>query len=402
MTTNPPANEPSADPFPGWYSDPLRMARQRFWNGRVWTEETKGTSRDDGVGGPVPAIPDDDDRIESAEAAAKVSKARIFGNSVTKSPASELPSSAIEQEPTNATSSLSSLAEDESAPTVRHAAPSSEIDLTMADRVVADPGRPTNRIGTAASDGAPNSEGHRIVMSAPNEPDAKASVEEVLSTMQTRDGVVDSALPTADVPEPRLVSGSRSEQGGTADIGNGFTTAEAEHPTSFKWLLVLLVGVAALVAGFFVGRLSDGDDDVAGSLASTGSESSLATEAELAQIEETATVEIQAELDSTSAELDSTSAELEAVSGDLDDATVAIGDLTVERDDALAHNALLQTWFRPEVRARSDRDWNGEVTRACAAEDEPTLENTNYSRSMELVGTHNGLVQAIVECRGSA
>jgi Protein of unknown function (DUF2510) len=40
---SPPAFSPQAPAFPqpGWYADPQRLARVRYWDGRVWTEQTQ-------------------------------------------------------------------------------------------------------------------------------------------------------------------------------------------------------------------------------------------------------------------------------------------------------------------------------------------------------------------------
>ncbi|MDA3038467.1 MAG: hypothetical protein O3C27_02870 [Actinomycetota bacterium] len=50
----------------------------------------------------------------------------------------------------------------------------------------------------------------------------------------------------------------------------------------------------------------------------------------------------------------------------------------------------------------ADAAFEAEVIRACAAEAEPTLDNTSYTDRMEPAGTHADIVAAALVCREEA
>ncbi len=427
-------NEPPSDPFPGWYPDPLRMADQRFWNGREWTGTTKRSEEPadhppdlvvravpEPPSSPGPSAPDGDgNEVDD-------------GASSTGGPGAEAPTSpsperrplfesVVARAPLTATSELESrprifgsvsAAKTVETPAARPAPFQIRVPKPIPEPLDADPERQPAATVQPAASVQPAATTQPVPVPVPLPTPGSDPV--VVHALGLDEGATDGKASLEDVLATMPGRGTRSAQPVQADFGHVDPPGDGPmHPTpspdgttgrpSAAFWAILVVGLlAALAVGFLAGRSSGGDasssEIAATPISADAPEASTATQIDEDSPAGNDAVDGQEAL--LQAEIDSLTSEREALSAELDAAVGSIEEITVERDDALDHNELMQTWFTAEVRDRSERDWNNEVDRACSADSEPTLDNTNHTRSMELMGTHEGLVRAVLECRAA-
>lgn len=201
-------------------------------------------------------------------------------------------------------------------------------------------------------------------------------------------------------------SAAPSGESGPNPSGAGFTTSPAtagDDNGQRNWVAIGLVGAACALAGTFllgvvVGGSGGGDGDggePASPVSTTATTSSPTTSAP-AEADDGAT---QAALDEATARVD----ELETREDELDARVVALeeelGAVSASADNLAEHNRLLQTWFTADVLARSQSAWDGEVARVCQLADTPTIDDVNYIRALEVIGTPADLLDAALDCR---
>ncbi len=151
----------------------------------------------------------------------------------------------------------------------------------------------------------------------------------------------------------------------------------------------LAVALIAFVVGIAVDRTLLGSDDVdqsitVASTTTTGPVSPTTTADSSAAVEE-----LETQLAALREE--SSAAVAEALAGN-EVLTAQVANLTT-------HVEAMRTWFTAEVLARAQATFDAEVARACAAPEDPTLDNTRYVRGMEPAGTHVDVVNAAIDCR---
>ncbi len=107
----------------------------------------------------------------------------------------------------------------------------------------------------------------------------------------------------------------------------------------------------------------------------------------------------------TAAQLEALEAELALVVAERDEAlaAAATGSDTAALEAQVAnlqtHVDTMRGWFTTAILDAADAAFEAEVSRACAAEAEPTLDNTSYTNRMEPAGTHADIVAAALVCR---
>ena len=392
----------AADTFPGWYPDPRGEADQRFWNGREWTPNTRvdvpaaqfiPATPAEASETPTPApvapkrveadVPNGSVKNGATEkdagarnGVAEPAKARIFGGppSGKTSTATKV---AAKPEPAK-------LAPAKKEPAVAEVA-ESESNKNETTKPVAEPVAEPKEAGEQAT--SSNS-----LFGKTDQPSAANS--------KAASGVA-GRLAGLDEESRELTKRIDSDSLLHKTANRPAATIAPQPMQAASGILGKLLGavlVSLLIGGLIgwaIGR-SGNDSPVPNEQASVSTtDGSTSTSAEQADNTET-TVDATDEADGATAELQTTvddlSAELEAAGAEVDA-------LTVERDNALEHNGILQTWFTADVRANSERAWELGVQQACDAEADPTIENTNYTRAMELIGTHADLVTAALVCR---
>lgn len=412
------ASEDDDGPFPGWYPDPLGRGAERFWNGREWTANHRG---DPTASSPASSEASTQPSKETEPSQETLpSRPRIFGNTTNTAEAettvdpvaAETPPASSTPQGERVKSALNEWA---------GAGSSGATALIDAEPFT---GSADTRSVTAQATSvlsSPRSEPVPSSSKPATEPDTtkgKEPIEAAAQPVAQASSPSAPAKPTVVTPRPNAATAPTERAPTTTAPASVEPPASASVPPGSgarRWLALVLATLCALALGLAVGWMARGSggtttaspvttsaDDAVGSGSdegagadggssqdsetdgNSGSDEGLSSD-EMADADGQALGELQDQLDAVASELDNAQLELEA--------------LTIERDNEQAHNDILQTWFTPEVRDRSERNWNAEVERACASDAAPTLENTSYTRAMELMGTHADLVAAVAQCQ---
>ncbi|MFT7597390.1 MAG: hypothetical protein ACI8TP_000308 [Acidimicrobiales bacterium] len=379
-------------PFPGWYPDPLKLADERFWNGREWTGNSRGQHVEDVAPATEPAAPASEPARSASTAVEQevaASKPRIFGNSPAVG--TDL---AIDSVP-----AVDSIVRSPGSPTLARPLPSRGTELTeLAKRAAA-----SQAAAAQAQAGSPTTP------TASFTPGPAASPPATPTATPTP---TPAATPTPTPPMPSVaLSEDKALLVQTADVDanpiirTSVATPATPGPGGSSRLLPAILGsLVALAVGLGIGWfLANSQNSTTDSVSGTTDAVSGTTDAVSATTDAQGTrvPATDGATGSTAAVVPSPvpSADIDELEAMLVESEAAVDALTVARDNEQAHNDLLQTWFTPEVRDRSERNWNAEVDRACSADAPPTIENTNYTRAMELMGTHTDLVNAVAVCK---
>ena len=103
------------------------------------------------------------------------------------------------------------------------------------------------------------------------------------------------------------------------------------------------------------------------------------------------------------ADLDRANVEITRLESLLEARDSELETIATERDSAVEHAQLMQTWFSDDVIEQSQADWDAEISRVCGlvaegAELQPDL--IEYTRPMEIIGSPGSLFDAIGNCVG--
>lgn len=407
----------AADTFPGWYPDPRGEADQRFWNGREWTPNTRV---DVPAAQFIPASSTGSDEATAPVAPKRVAAdaANGSGGNGSKTNGASVEKSSPETasaEPGRARIFGGPLSGD-TATKVATKTDLAKTELAKTELAKTGPAKTDRANEQVAKEPAEKEPAKQEPVAEPVSEvrDAKSPTTANSLFGKTEESRAGTAKPTTARaaldpsgldPESRELTERIDNDPLLHKTANRPTVApvtpQATPPASGFMGKLVGSGLALLLLGGLIGWAigrSGNDDPVVSddqaSVATTAGDTATPsadettddTEAGASDVEaDDATAELQTTVDDLTSELEATGAEVDA--------------LTVERDNALEHNEILQTWFTADVRANSERAWDLGVQRACDADADPTIENTSYTRAMELIGTHADLVTAALVCR---
>lgn len=365
--------ETAADTFPGWYPDPKGEADQRFWNGRDWTDQTRTA---------VPAaefVPEASEKSNGSGGSngngsdEGTGKVRIFGGRTAKS---DVPDAALLTESTAKAEVVEEVA------TTPAPIPESAVEPKKTEPVKVEPVK-VEPVKTEPKHEKPKEDATSLFGD-------RSQTARGKSVDRPAKGEAASLTDSVD-NDPQLQRVAKAE--------SPRVLYNTEPPKSLgpKILAILL---PALLVGGLIGWLIGRSSDDGGATADLPSTTEAVASSEATSSEEAA-VETTVPTSQPDDEVAAAGQDVDELSIELDEARAQVDALTVERDNALEHNEILQTWFTPQVRSNAESSWNSEVQRACDAEAEPTIENTNYTRRMELMGTAADLVTAALVCRAA-
>ncbi len=368
----------AADTFPGWYPDPRGEADQRFWNGREWTSNTR-------IGVPAAQfIPAGSDGSGDVPAPAAPKRVEADASNGSPSTGSEPNAASLENAATSTTLSEPGRAR------IFGSSPSGDTATKVATKTEPPKTEPVAELQETAK----KAPGSNSLFAKTQESSSGTSKATGSDTRHASGLDPESRELTERIDNDPLLQKAASRPA-VAPL-----PAQPATPASGMMGKLLGSGLVLLLLGGLIGwAIGRGNDD--NPVASNEEASVAATDESNASSDETvddtdtlamadtdadeATAELQTTVDDLTSELEETGAQVDAI--------------TAERDNALEHNEILQTWFTPEVRANSERAWDLGVQQACNAEADPTIENTSYTRAMELIGTHADLVTAALVCR---
>lgn len=236
----------------------------------------------------------------------------------------------------------------------------------------------------------------------PKKTTAKADAK--VGTKAQPSPVVPKSKPKPVVPAAKAQQSAKSQPAAKATPSKPSVAVDtsAEPGSNKRWgALAALAGLCLAAGGFLLGFLVGGGDseDAASAPAPTTeavTTTIVQTDPEPAVVADQETLDALAAAEARVEELEGDSSEtaerIASLEGDVET-------LTDERDNEQAHNELLQSWFTADVLSRSQGSWDAEVARACALDSEPTIDDLNYGRRLEVVGTPADLLAAVQECR---
>ncbi len=389
-------------PEPGWYPDPVGRAAHRYWNGTEWTANTRGPAPVPAPGAsgaaeptagrdlavklvPVPRPEPVEAKTASTPLVERtpVENTPVEDQSVGNAPGSSGPEASRAVEP-------ESIAPRSVAPSLEQPVPvpaTTVVPTTILPTTDQSAGRPaaTELPGSQATGDQRSLFG------------VVTDQRSVAPQPESESGVPSPPIGDTSVPRQQ----SRPVRSSTPppvaqDPAGGTGKGEGGSRRLASLLGALLIASAAFAGGLAVQRfvLDDSSSDAA---------STPTTLPPTTATPSTTTTEDTGETERLAAQLEAIEAELAVVTAERDEALATPDGETAALEAQIAnletHVDTMRSWFTTEILSDADAAFEAEIARACAADAEPTLDNTNYTNRMEPAGTHADIVAAALACR---